>query len=190
MKKIIAAALLAFASVSAHASRFVVQIGTFDEQQAAQTWVPVLEKAGVPAYTEQRGDKTLLRAGPFHDRGQAAAALQKVRDAGLGGTDSTTPSVAAKGVSVAAKTAPVKSQEAAEACENNADKAQDIADAAARGTPQYVEAQRYGSPYDGDLRRMGYKTESGLVDSVYAKMNSGMMAGQVRKEYYDSCMSS
>lgn len=90
MKKVILAALLALASVSAHASRFVVQIGTFEEQQAALAWVPVLEKVGVPAYTEQRGDKTLLRAGPFADRDQAVAALQKVRETGLGETGAAT----------------------------------------------------------------------------------------------------
>ena len=83
MKKIIFAALLAFASVSAHASRFVVQIGTFDEQQSAQAWVPVLQKVGVQAYTEQRGDRTLLRAGPFADREEAVAALKAMAEQNL-----------------------------------------------------------------------------------------------------------
>jgi DedD protein len=71
-------------------SRFVIQIGAFDEDSAAQNWVTKLKTAGVPAYTEHRkqadgSTRTLLRAGPFPDRASAAAALQKVRQAGLGG---------------------------------------------------------------------------------------------------------
>jgi DedD protein len=71
-------------------SRFVIQIGAFDEDSAAQSWVTKLKAAGVPAYTEHRkqadgSTRTLLRAGPFPDRASAATALQKVREAGLGG---------------------------------------------------------------------------------------------------------
>jgi DedD protein len=71
-------------------SRFVIQIGAFDEDAPAQNWVTKLKAAGVPAYTEHRkqadgSTRTLLRAGPFPDRASAAAALQKVREAGLGG---------------------------------------------------------------------------------------------------------
>lgn len=71
-------------------SRFVVQIGTFDDEAAAQNWVTKLKAAGVPAYTEHRkqadgSTRTLLRAGPFADRSAASAALVKVRQAGLGG---------------------------------------------------------------------------------------------------------
>jgi DedD protein len=71
-------------------SRFVIQIGNFDEDSAAQGWVSKLKAAGVPAYTEHRKQadgtvRTLLRAGPFPDRASASAALQKVRQAGLGG---------------------------------------------------------------------------------------------------------
>jgi DedD protein len=74
-------------------SRFVIQIGAFDEDSAAQNWVTKLKTAGVPAYTEHRkqadgSTRTLLRAGPFPDRASAAAALQKVRQAGLGGGSS------------------------------------------------------------------------------------------------------
>jgi DedD protein len=74
-------------------SRFVIQIGAFDEDSAAQNWVTKLKAAGVPAYTEHRkqadgSTRTLLRAGPFPDRAAAAAALQKVRAAGLGGGSS------------------------------------------------------------------------------------------------------
>ncbi|SOE93361.1 DedD protein [Burkholderia sp. D7] len=72
-------------------SRFVVQIGTFDEDAAAQGWVTKLKAAGVPAYIEHRKQadgttRTLLRAGPFADRAAASAALVKVRQAGLGGS--------------------------------------------------------------------------------------------------------
>jgi DedD protein len=71
----------------------VIQIGAFDEDSAAQNWVTKLKTAGVPAYTEHRkqadgSTRTLLRAGPFPDRASAAAALQKVRQAGLGGGSS------------------------------------------------------------------------------------------------------
>jgi DedD protein len=71
-------------------SRFVIQIGTFDDDAAAQNWVSKLKAAGVPAYTEHRKQadgsmQTLLRAGPFTDRAAASAALGKVRQAGLGG---------------------------------------------------------------------------------------------------------
>jgi DedD protein len=71
-------------------SRFVVQIGTFDDDTTAQGWVTKLKTAGVPAYIEHRKQadgttRTLLRAGPFADRAAASAALVKVRQAGLGG---------------------------------------------------------------------------------------------------------
>jgi len=71
-------------------SRFVVQIGTFDDDTAAQNWVTKLKASGVPAYIEHRkqadgSTRTLLRAGPFADRAAASAALVKVRQAGLGG---------------------------------------------------------------------------------------------------------
>jgi DedD protein len=77
-------------------SRFVVQIGTFDEDSAAQNWVTKLKAAGVPAYIEHRKQadgttRTLLRAGPFTDRAAASAALVKVRQAGLGGGSNNAP---------------------------------------------------------------------------------------------------
>ena len=71
-------------------SRFVLQIGTFDDETAAQNWVNKLKAAGVPAYLEHRqqadgSSRALLRAGPFADRAAASAALVKVRQAGLAG---------------------------------------------------------------------------------------------------------
>jgi DedD protein len=81
-------------------SRFVVQIGTFDDDAAAQNWVAKLKAAGVPAYIEHRkqadgSSRTLLRAGPFADRTAASAALVKVRQAGLGGSSSGSNSASA-----------------------------------------------------------------------------------------------
>ncbi|BAN25937.1 SPOR domain-containing protein [Caballeronia insecticola] len=71
-------------------SRFVLQIGQFDDETAAQNWVNKLKAAGVPAYIDHRkqsdgSTRSLLRAGPFPDRASASAALVKVRQAGLGG---------------------------------------------------------------------------------------------------------
>ncbi|MDE1182064.1 SPOR domain-containing protein [Paraburkholderia sp.] len=69
-------------------SRFAVQLGVFPDEANARTWATRLKAAGVPAYTEHRRSadgttQTLLRAGPFADRAQAAAAIAKVREAGL-----------------------------------------------------------------------------------------------------------
>jgi DedD protein len=85
-----AAAAPSAPSSAAAGSRFVLQIGQFDDETAAQNWVNKLKAAGVPAYLEHRkladgGTKSLLRAGPFPDRASAQAALGKVRQAGLGG---------------------------------------------------------------------------------------------------------
>lgn len=76
--------------VSPPGSRFVLQIGLFDDETAAQNWVNKLKAAGVPAYLEHRkqsdgATRSLLRAGPFPDRASAQATLGKVRQAGLGG---------------------------------------------------------------------------------------------------------
>ena len=85
------------APASPAGSRFVVQIGTFDDDTAAQNWVTKLKASGVPAYIEHRkqadgSTRTLLRAGPFADRAAASAALVKVRQAGLGGGSSNNAS--------------------------------------------------------------------------------------------------
>ncbi|KNH06039.1 DedD protein [Candidatus Burkholderia brachyanthoides] len=76
-------------SSSTPGSRFVLQIGQFDDETTAQNWVAKLKAADVPAYIEHRklsdgGTKSMLRAGPFPDRAAAEAALAKVRRAGLG----------------------------------------------------------------------------------------------------------
>jgi DedD protein len=85
-----AAASAANTPSSPAGSRFVLQIGQFDDESAAQNWVNKLKSAGVPAYLEHRkqsdgSTRSLLRAGPFADRTAAQAALAKVRQAGLGG---------------------------------------------------------------------------------------------------------
>ncbi|MDR5839270.1 SPOR domain-containing protein [Caballeronia sp. LZ034LL] len=85
-----AAASAANTPASPAGSRFVLQIGQFDDETAAQNWVSKLKSAGVPAYLEHRkqsdgSTRSLLRAGPFADRAAAQAALVKVRQAGLGG---------------------------------------------------------------------------------------------------------
>lgn len=70
-------------------SRFIVQLGVFDQDSAADAWVARLKALGVPAYKEagrdERGaSKTFLRAGPFTDRQSAQAAVATVRGAGFG----------------------------------------------------------------------------------------------------------
>jgi len=69
-------------------SRFAVQLGSFQDDASAHSWLTKLKAAGVPVYTERRkqadgSTRTLLRAGPFADRAAASAAIAKVREAGL-----------------------------------------------------------------------------------------------------------
>jgi hypothetical protein len=82
-------------ATAASASRFVLQIGTFEVEADAQSWVTKLKSAGVPAYLDHKtrpdgSSAVLLRAGPFPDRGSAEAALIKVRKVGLGGGTGST----------------------------------------------------------------------------------------------------
>jgi hypothetical protein len=83
MKRILIAALLAASSLNAHAARFAIQLGAFSNPTVAQSLVEKLTADGIPAYSEQRGDKTLLRAGPFASRDDASAAIAKIRAGGL-----------------------------------------------------------------------------------------------------------
>ncbi|MCF2134366.1 MULTISPECIES: SPOR domain-containing protein [Burkholderiaceae] len=69
-------------------NRYVVQLGALNSDAAARDWVGRLKALGVPAYVERRrqsdgSERILLRAGPFADRSAAAAAVAKVREAGL-----------------------------------------------------------------------------------------------------------
>jgi hypothetical protein len=83
MKKTLAAAVLALASFAAHADQFAVQVGQFATQAKAQVYVMALVKNGVPAFAETKGDRVLLRAGPFATRDQAQAALVQISAAHL-----------------------------------------------------------------------------------------------------------
>lgn len=78
-------------------SRFILQIGTFDDDAAAMEWAAKLRTAGVLAYVENRRQpdgsmRALLRAGPFQTRAAASAALVIVRAQGLGGGTPATSS--------------------------------------------------------------------------------------------------
>lgn len=69
-------------------ARFAVQLGVFADDASARQWEGKLKAVGVPAYVEHRkqadgSKRSLLRAGPFADRAAAAAAIAKVREAGL-----------------------------------------------------------------------------------------------------------
>ncbi|MCG1042963.1 SPOR domain-containing protein [Mycetohabitans sp. B8] len=69
-------------------NRYVVQLGALNSDAVARDWVGRLKALGVPAYVERRRqsdgrERILLRAGPFADRSAAAAAVRKVREAGL-----------------------------------------------------------------------------------------------------------
>ncbi|MEJ2767887.1 SPOR domain-containing protein [Mycetohabitans sp. B46] len=69
-------------------NRYVVQLGALSSDAAARDWVGRLKALGVPAYVERRrqpdgSERILLRAGPFANRSAAAAAVAKVREAGL-----------------------------------------------------------------------------------------------------------
>lgn len=83
MKKLILAVTLTCASIGAHANQFGVQLGQYATQSEAQAYVMALVRAGVPAFAETRGDKVLLRAGPFATKEQAQAALSKITSAHL-----------------------------------------------------------------------------------------------------------
>lgn len=90
MKRFVIAAVLVVAAASAHAARFAVQLGAFATPAEAQEWVLKVVNIGVPAYAEQRSDKTLLRAGPFGSKDEAQAAIAKIRNAGLFTVDVST----------------------------------------------------------------------------------------------------
>lgn len=67
--------------------KYVIQVGAFSSEDKAKNWVAKLKAAKVPAYIEKKtladGERVLLRAGPFSDRGAADAAEKRVRAAGL-----------------------------------------------------------------------------------------------------------
>jgi DedD protein len=69
-------------------SRYAVQLGAFSDEQNARALLARLKAANVPAYLERKRnadgtEHTLVRAGPFADRGAAEQAVRRVREAGL-----------------------------------------------------------------------------------------------------------
>jgi DedD protein len=71
----------------AGSGKFVILVGAFSSEDKARNWAAKLKAAKVPAYIEKKsladGERVLLRAGPFTDRGAADAAEKRVRAAGL-----------------------------------------------------------------------------------------------------------
>lgn len=75
------------ADAKPESSKFLVLIGAFSSEEKAKGWLSKLKAAKIPAYMEKKvladGERVLLRAGPFSDRGAADAAEKRVRDVGL-----------------------------------------------------------------------------------------------------------
>lgn len=73
----------------AEAARFVVQVGAFADQQAAQNARRKLEAKGLKTYAQvaktKDGDRIRVRLGPFADRAEADKAAAKAKAAGLAG---------------------------------------------------------------------------------------------------------
>jgi DedD protein len=67
--------------------KYLVLIGAFSSEERARNWMTKLKEGKVPAYIERKvladGERVLLRAGPFTDRGAADAAEKRVRAIGL-----------------------------------------------------------------------------------------------------------
>lgn len=72
------------------AGRWVVQIGAFAEDRTVREARAKADKAGLVTYTQvitaQAGKRTRVRVGPFGDRGEADAAADKLKQAGLPAT--------------------------------------------------------------------------------------------------------
>ena len=74
-------------AASAEAQRFVVQVGAFADAEAARETRLKVEKLGLRTYTQiaqtPSGSRIRVRVGPFASRGEADAALDKAKAAGL-----------------------------------------------------------------------------------------------------------
>jgi len=74
-------------TASAEAQRFVVQVGAFADADAARETRLKVEKLGLRTYTQiaqtPSGSRIRVRVGPFASRGEADAALDKAKAAGL-----------------------------------------------------------------------------------------------------------
>jgi DedD protein len=70
--------------------RYVIQIGSFANEQAAQTARQKAEHAGLRTYSQAvangPGQHTRVRMGPFANREEATQALAKLKQAGLSGS--------------------------------------------------------------------------------------------------------
>ena len=79
----------ASASTPAMAARFIVQVGAFAENKAAQEVRLKVEKLGLKTYAQAvdtaDGRRVRVRLGPFANRDEAARAAAKLKGAGLPG---------------------------------------------------------------------------------------------------------
>lgn len=77
------------ASTAAASSRFIVQVGAFGENKAAQEMRLKVEKLGLKTYAQAvdtaDGRRVRVRLGPFASRDEAERAAAKLRAAGLPG---------------------------------------------------------------------------------------------------------
>lgn len=70
--------------------KHMILVGSFGMQENVDKMVERLEKLSVPAFTEQTGaGQTGVRAGPFKTKAEAAAALKKLKGAGIEGVVKT-----------------------------------------------------------------------------------------------------
>lgn len=74
----------------AGAGKFVILVGAFPTEKSVKAWQAKLKEHKVPSYVDRKaqadGERLLLRAGPFPDRGAAEAAVKKVQAVGLSPT--------------------------------------------------------------------------------------------------------
>lgn len=63
----------------------VIQVAALADADKAKALVAKLAGSGVKAYTEQKGDVTRVRVGPFGSREQAEKALARIQSAGASG---------------------------------------------------------------------------------------------------------
>ena len=74
---------------AASASRFIVQVGAYGENKAAQEMRAKIEKLGLKTYAQAvdtaDGRRVRVRLGPFANREEAERAAAKLKGAGLPG---------------------------------------------------------------------------------------------------------
>lgn len=67
------------------AKSHLIQVAALSDSEKAKALVARLAEHGVKAYTEQKGEVTRVRVGPFSSREQAEKALSKIQSAGASG---------------------------------------------------------------------------------------------------------